>query len=216
MRGRVDQKTVERQIRGRVQTTLAFRESADNLLVSLLGEAGNTVDRNDRGHTPLLSTLIGDREATTGGPHASSASLAPGRRALPTPVTEGTAIAVARVLLRATGSTRASAGRVPERPKTASATRGAMSLAVVRSLCSTPIIEESTMTATYTFDVFSSLDGYGAASAKLDRVLGQARPRVARPPPRLIRRGAADGLRGQHASVVRTDAGLQHRGIRSA
>ena len=28
------------------------------------------------------------------------------------------------------------------------------------------------MTATYTFDVFSSLDGYGSASAKMDRLLG--------------------------------------------
>ena len=57
------------------------------------------------------------------------------------------------------------------------------------------------MTATYTFDVFSSLDGYGAASAQLDRLLGQARPRAARPPPRPVRRGAADGLRGQHVSA---------------
>jgi len=28
------------------------------------------------------------------------------------------------------------------------------------------------MTATYTFDVFSSLDGYGATSGQLDRLLG--------------------------------------------
>ena len=72
------------------------------------------------------------------------------------------------------------------------------------------------MTATYTFDVFSSLDGYGAASANWSGYWGQARPRVARPPPRPVRRGAADGLRGQHLSGVRADAGLEHRGVRGA
>src|SRR5919201_295663 len=41
-----------------------------------------------------------------------------------------------------------------------------MSLAVGSSLYPRPInaLEESTMTATYTFDVFSSLDGFGSAS----------------------------------------------------
>ena len=44
------------------------------------------------------------------------------------------------------------------------------------------------MTATYTFDVFSSLDGYGSyTQRRLGRLLGQARPRAARPPPRLVR-----------------------------
>ena len=56
------------------------------------------------------------------------------------------------------------------------------------------------MTATYTFDVFTSLDGYGDGERRLGRLLGQARPRAARPPPRLVRRGAAHGLRGQHVS----------------
>ena len=42
------------------------------------------------------------------------------------------------------------------------------------------------MTATYTFDVFSSLDGYGSTQRQLGRLLGQARPRAARPPPRLV------------------------------
>ncbi|MEJ8668044.1 dihydrofolate reductase family protein [Streptomyces sp. MS1.AVA.1] len=51
------------------------------------------------------------------------------------------------------------------------------------------------MTATYTFDVFSSLDGYGAARRRLDRLLGQAGPRTPRPPPRPVRRGATDDLR---------------------
>src|SRR5947199_9957261 len=42
-----------------------------------------------------------------------------------------------------------------------------MSLAVVASLSPSTrstALEESTMTATYTFDVFSSLDGFGSAS----------------------------------------------------
>src|SRR3954453_24071804 len=44
-----------------------------------------------------------------------------------------------------------------------------MSLAVVPSLflhTRSTALERSTMTATYTCDVFSSLDGYGAASGK--------------------------------------------------
>ena len=49
---------------------------------------------------------------------------------------------------------------------------------------------------------------------RLGRLLGQAGPRAARPPPRLVQRGAADGLRGQHLSAVRIDAGLEHRGVR--
>ena len=41
------------------------------------------------------------------------------------------------------------------------------------------------MTATYTFDVFSSLDGFGSyGRRRLGRLLGQAGPRAARPPPR--------------------------------
>ena len=41
-----------------------------------------------------------------------------------------------------------------------------MSLAVVPGLHSyrSTALEENDMTATYTYDVFSSLDGYGAAS----------------------------------------------------
>jgi len=43
-----------------------------------------------------------------------------------------------------------------------------MSLAVGPSLYPhrSTALEENDMTATYTFDVFSSLDGYGAASPK--------------------------------------------------
>ena len=32
------------------------------------------------------------------------------------------------------------------------------------------------MTVTYTFDVFSSLDGYGCREQRVERLLGQARP----------------------------------------
>ena len=55
-----------------------------------------------------------------------------------------------------------------------------MSLAVAASLFSTPInsSEESTMTATYTFDVFSSLDGYGAASANWTGYWGKQGPEL--------------------------------------
>jgi len=58
----------------------------------------------------------------------------------------------------------------PERSPTA------MSLAVFPSV-PTPInrIRESIMTATYTFDIFSSLDGYGSHNGD-GRLLGQARP----------------------------------------
>jgi hypothetical protein len=60
------------------------------------------------------------------------------------------------------------------------------------------------MTACYTFDVFSSLDGYGSHSGgRWGGYWGQARPRAAGLPPRLVRRGAADGLQGQHLSAIR-------------
>ena len=46
------------------------------------------------------------------------------------------------------------------------------------------------MPATYTFDVFASLDGYGVlrAGRRLGRLLGQARPRAARAPTRPVQR----------------------------
>jgi hypothetical protein len=56
-------------------------------------------------------------------------------------------------------------GRIPRRPDSRSPT--AMSLAVVSGLdphTRSTVLEESIMTATYTFDVFSSLDGYGPRS----------------------------------------------------
>ena len=56
------------------------------------------------------------------------------------------------------------------------------------------------MTATYTFDVFSTLDGFGSYNSNGDwgGYWGKQGPEFARPPPRPVRRGAADGPRGQH------------------
>src|SRR6266571_1954927 len=56
----------------------------------------------------------------------------------------------------------------------------AMSLAVISSLYShrSTALEENDMTATYTFDVFSSLDGYGAASANWTGYWGKQGPEL--------------------------------------
>jgi hypothetical protein len=51
------------------------------------------------------------------------------------------------------------------------------------------------MTATYTWDVFSSLDGFGSVNG------GNWRR---------VRHGAANGLRGQHVPGICADAGLEH------
>src|ERR671935_2479191 len=70
-------------------------------------------------------------------------------------------------------------GPHPVRPDSRSPT--AMSFAVVSSLyphTRSPALEESIMTATYTFDVFSSLDGYGAASANWSGYWGKQGPEL--------------------------------------
>ena len=54
------------------------------------------------------------------------------------------------------------------------------------------------MTATYTFDVFSSLDGYGAAGGDWTGYWGKQGPELLDHRLCPVRRGAADGLRGQH------------------
>jgi dihydrofolate reductase len=56
----------------------------------------------------------------------------------------------------------------------------AMSLAAVRSLYPgrSTALEESMMTATYTFDVFSSLDGYGAAGGSWTGYWGKQGPEL--------------------------------------
>jgi dihydrofolate reductase len=56
-----------------------------------------------------------------------------------------------------------------------------MSLAVVSSLSlhtRSTVLEESIMTATYTFDVFSSLDGFGAASGNWTGYWGKQGPEL--------------------------------------
>src|SRR5881396_1189133 len=56
-----------------------------------------------------------------------------------------------------------------------------MSFAVVPSLyphTRSTALEESIMTATYTFDVFSSLDGYGAASGNWTGYWGKQGPEL--------------------------------------
>ena len=63
------------------------------------------------------------------------------------------------------------------------------------------------MTATYTFDVFSSLDGFGAASGDWTGYWGKQGPELLEHRLALYDAGAADGLRGQHVSGVRADAG---------
>jgi hypothetical protein len=56
-----------------------------------------------------------------------------------------------------------------------------MSFAVVSSLhrhTRSAVLEESIMTATYTFDVFSSLDGYGAAGGNWTGYWGKQGPEL--------------------------------------
>ena len=93
-----------------------------------------------------------------------------------------------------------------------------MSLAVVTGLYAyrPTALEENDMTAIYTFDVFSSLDGYGAASGDWTGYWGKQGPELLD-----HRLGLYGGEQRMvfGASTYRlfaTDAGLQHRGVRSA
>jgi hypothetical protein len=75
------------------------------------------------------------------------------------------------------------------------------------------------MTATYTFDVFSSLDGYGSHSGNWGGYWGKQGPesldhRLALYDAEQRMVFGADGLRGQHLSAIRAAAGLEHRGVR--
>jgi dihydrofolate reductase len=70
-------------------------------------------------------------------------------------------------------------GRIPGRPDSRSPT--AMSFAVVSSLyphTRSTVLEESIMTATYTFDVFSSLDGFGSHSGDWGGYWGKQGPEL--------------------------------------
>ena len=72
------------------------------------------------------------------------------------------------------------------------------------------------MAATYAFDVFSSFDGFGSHSGDWGGYWGKQGPEL--PDHRLALYGEQqrDGLRGQHVSGVRADAGLEHRAVRGA
>jgi hypothetical protein len=73
------------------------------------------------------------------------------------------------------------------------------------------------MTATYTFDVFSSLDGFGGISGgNWGGYWGKQRPEL------LDHRLALYGEQqrmvfgAKHLSGIRADAGREHRGVRGA
>ena len=74
------------------------------------------------------------------------------------------------------------------------------------------------MTASYTFDVFASLDGYGSYGPAGDwgGYWGKQGPELLDHRLALYGERAADGLRGQHLPGVRGDAGREHRGVRRA
>ena len=55
-------------------------------------------------------------------------------------------------------------------------------------------LEENIVTATFTADVFPPLTARRPEAQRLGRLLGRGRPRAARPPPRVVPRGAADGV----------------------
>jgi hypothetical protein len=73
------------------------------------------------------------------------------------------------------------------------------------------------MTATYTFDIFSTLDGYGSytANANWGGYWGKQGPEFLDHRLALYSARAADGLRGQHLSAVRAAAGSEHRARRA-
>ena len=71
------------------------------------------------------------------------------------------------------------------------------------------------MTAIYTFDVFSSLDGFGSYDGgNWGGYWGRHGPEFLDRRLALYMGGAADGLRGQHLSAFVGVAGLEHRGVR--
>ena len=72
------------------------------------------------------------------------------------------------------------------------------------------------MTATYIFDVLSSLDGFGAASGNWTGYWGKQGAELL--DHRLALYGEEQRMvfGDQHVSGVRADAGLEHRGVRGA
>jgi hypothetical protein len=72
------------------------------------------------------------------------------------------------------------------------------------------------MTATYTFDVFSSLDGFGAASGNWTGSWGKQRPELLAHRLALYDEEQRMVLGANTYRPVCTDAGVQHRGVRGA
>nr|WP_284289972.1 hypothetical protein [Angustibacter aerolatus] len=70
------------------------------------------------------------------------------------------------------------------------------------------------MTATYTFDVFCSLDGFAAAGGDWTGYWGKQGPEPAGAPAGAVRGGAAAGAGRHHVPAVHADARRQHRGLR--
>ena len=74
------------------------------------------------------------------------------------------------------------------------------------------------MTATYTFDIFCSLDGYGSYGPDGDwgGYWGKQGPELLEHRSALYGPRAADGLWGQNLSGVRADDRRERRGVRCA
>jgi hypothetical protein len=69
------------------------------------------------------------------------------------------------------------------------------------------------MTAVYTWDVFSSLDGYGAAGGDWTGYWGKQGPGLLEHRLAVYGREQRDGLRGDYVSGVRADAGSSTEGV---
>ena len=93
-----------------------------------------------------------------------------------------------------------------------------MSLAVVPSLYAhrSTALEENNMTATYTFDVFSSLDGYGAASGDWTGYWGKQGPELLDHRLALYDAEQRMVFGANTYRLFAADAGLEHRGVRRA
>ena len=93
-----------------------------------------------------------------------------------------------------------------------------MSFAVVSSCIPntrSTALKDNDMTATYTFDVFSSLDGYGAAGGDWTGYWGKQAPGCSTiVSPSTTR--SSGWSSGQHVPALRADAYREHQGVRGA
>src|SRR4051794_41576186 len=92
----------------------------------------------------------------------------------------------------------------------------AMSLAMISSLYShrSTALEENDMTATYTFDVFSRLDGYGGAGGNWTGYWGKQSPQLLDHPPALYGGGEREGFWGHTHRGLPPKAGSRPPGAR--